>query len=247
MNEYILKLKKIISNSENIVFFGGAGVSTESGIPDFRSRKGIYMGEGKMGLTPEELVSYPILKHKPELFFRFYKEAVVYPHATPNKAHKTLAKMETDGKLACIITQNIDGLHQAAGSKNVAELHGSNARQYCQKCKKNYTLEYILNPANCDYIIPKCPCGGIVRPDVVLFGEQLDGYIVSHAISTIQSADCIIVGGTSLAVYPAAGLLGYMSQDCKLVVINRDATPLDNEADLVIGDSIGQVLSLAYA
>ena len=238
-------LKDIIKNSKNIVFFGGAGVSTESNIPDFRSESGLYAAEQTYGYPPEDLLSYTFFKNKPELFFQYYKENLICTDAKPNAAHISLAKLEQLGKLSVVITQNVDGLHQAAGSKNVIELHGSNYRQYCMACGEKYSLDYILDSANCNGFIPKCSkCGGTVRPNVVLYEEQLDDDVVKSAVKAIDGADCLIVGGTSLVVYPAAGLLRYFSGS-HIVLINKSETDYDNRADLVIRDSIGKVLSKA--
>jgi len=232
----------IIKNSNNIVFFGGAGVSTESNIPDFRSEKGLMKAKESYGYPPEYLLNIRFFRQDPKLFFRYYKENLIYLDAKPNKAHMALAKMEEMGKVSAIITQNIDGLHQAAGSKNVIELHGSNYRHYCVDCKETYSLTYVLDDVNCEELIPRCKvCKGIVRPDVVLYGESLDEDVLIRAIDAIFEADCLIVGGTSLAVYPAAGLLQYFRGD-KRVLINKGETPYDSSADLVINDSIGKVL-----
>ncbi|MCL2854415.1 MAG: NAD-dependent protein deacylase [Defluviitaleaceae bacterium] len=244
MKDKVLQLTEIIKNSTNTVFFGGAGVSTESNIPDFRSEKGLYSAQEKYGYTPEELLSHNCFKHMTELFFRYYKENMIYMDALPNPAHKALAWMEASGKLSCVITQNVDGLHQMAGSKNVLELHGANDRQYCVKCNKKYDLMYILYQGNCDGFIPKCACGGVVRPDVVLYGEGLDNDVTSSAVSAIRRAECLIVGGTSLAVYPAAGLIEYLPENGTLVLINKSTTPYDDHADLIIRENIGEVLGM---
>lgn len=225
--EEICTLKKMIDESDNIVFFGGAGVSTESGIPDFRSQDGLYSQKYKY--PPEQIVSHTFYEKMPEEFFRFYKERMLYPNAKPNKAHIKLALWEKEGKLKKIVTQNIDGLHQAAGSKAVLELHGSVHRNYCEKCGKFYDMEYMLNTKE----IPYCSCGGRVKPDVVLYEEGLDQDILEEAVDAISQADLLMIGGTSLAVYPAAGLIDYY-QGKKLVVINRSATPRDRQADLLI-------------
>ena len=239
----ISKLAEIIKTSKNTVFFGGAGVSTESNIPDFRSEKGLYAARQKYGASPEELISRRCYNANPELFFRYYKENLIYADAKPNAAHLALAQMEAAGLLSAVITQNIDGLHQAAGSKNVMELHGSNDRWYCTGCGKKYDLQYALYPENCDGPIPKCGgCGGTVRPDVVLYGETLDDKVTHAAVDAICEADCLIVGGTSLVVYPAAGLIQYFGGR-SLVLINKGETPYDSHADLVINESIGAVLS----
>jgi len=238
------QLADLIEGSNNIVFFGGAGVSTESGIPDFRSETGLYAAQSVYGYAPEDLVSYTMFVREPQLFFRYYKENLVARDAQPNPAHIGLAKLERGGKLKAVITQNVDGLHQAAGSKNVIELHGSNWRQYCVSCGERYTLDYIFDEASCrDEVIPTCrDCGGIVRPDVVLYEESLDSNVLDAAIAALLAADLLIVGGTSLAVYPAAGLLAYFNGD-NIALINRSVTPFDDRAQLVIHDSIGEVLS----
>jgi NAD-dependent deacetylase len=228
------------------VFFGGAGVSTESDIPDFRSKKGLFSVREVYGYSPEELLSYNLFLSKPELFFRYYKEKLVFVDAKPNAAHVALAKLEMSGFLSAVVTQNIDGLHQLAGSVNVLELHGSNHRQYCMSCGAKYSLDYVLDLKNCrgEGVVPMCRvCGeGVVRPDVVLYGESLDEGVVGAAVLAISSADCLIIGGTSLMVYPAASFLRYF-KGSKLVVINKSATPYDNQADMVFRESIGTVLS----
>jgi len=235
----IQKLQSMISESSNIVFFGGAGVSTESNIPDFRSENGIYQTKKKYGYPPEYLLSHNFFMENTEVFYDYYKANLIHKDAKPNSAHLALAKLEETGKLKAVITQNIDGLHQMAGSKEVLELHGSVHRNYCLKCKKTYNLQYILNSRG----VPKCSeCGGIVRPDVVLYNEMLDQNILNKSIEYIYQADMLIVGGTSLVVYPAAGLIEYYRGN-KLVLINKDATPYDSKADLVIHDSIGKVFS----
>lgn len=230
------QLKKWIQESDNIVFFGGAGVSTESDIPDFRSEDGIYRQQ--YAYPPEVILSHSFYKKNPEEFFRFYRNKMIYPNAQPNSAHRALAILEQQGKLKSVITQNIDGLHQKAGSRTVWELHGCVLRNYCEICKKEYDMNFILNSTS----IPRCSCGGIVKPDVVLYEECLDQTILNHAIADISHADLLIVGGTSLSVYPAAGLIDYYRGN-KLVLINRDATSRDQEADLVIRERIGEVLS----
>ena len=236
-------LSNIIKDSKNTVFFGGAGVSTESDIPDFRSESGLYATKEVYGYSPEQLLSRTFFEREPELFFRYYKENLIFADAKPNAAHIALAKFERAGLLSAVVTQNIDGLHQAAGSKKVLELHGSNHRQYCVNCGEKYDLSHILNDANCDGFIPKCKkCRGTVRPDVVLYEEPLDDCVMRTAVESIAGADCLIVGGTSLVVYPAAGLLHYF-RGSKLVLINKGSTPYDAQADLVIHDSIGKVLS----
>ncbi|WP_295593308.1 NAD-dependent protein deacylase [uncultured Methanobrevibacter sp.] len=228
----IEQLQDIIDSSENIVFFGGAGVSTESGIPDFRSADGIY------SKTPEELVSHTFYFEHTEEFFEFYKENLIFKDAEPNPSHYKLAELENKGKLKAVITQNIDGLHQKAGSKNVLELHGSVHRNYCQVCNKSYNLDYILSSEG----IPRCECGGIIKPDVVLYEEPLNNAILSYSIDYISNADTLIIGGTSLVVYPAAGLINYFNGK-NLVLINKSETPYDNMANLVINDAIGEVFS----
>lgn len=234
----INQLQEIIDTSDNIVFFGGAGVSTESGIPDFRSESGIFNSLKKYGDTPENLVSHSYYMDHTREFFDYYKENLIFKDAEPNPAHIALAKLEKAGKLKAVITQNIDGLHQKAGSKEVLELHGSIHRNYCQICGKEYGLDYILDSNG----IPRCECGGIIKPDVVLYEEPLNNAVLSFAIDYIQNADTLIIGGTSLVVYPAAGLINYFSGD-NLVLINKSETPYDNAASLVINDAIGEVFS----
>jgi len=237
MNTKIQQLADLIKQSRNAVFFGGAGVSTESGIPDFRSEKGLYAAQEAYGYPPEKLLSYSLFLEQPELFFRYYKENLV-TDAKPNPAHFSLSELESQGKLTAVITQNIDGLHQAAGSKNVLELHGTNHRHYCMKCRTEYTLEYTLS----FNAIPICEkCGGIVRPDVVLYEEQLNNKVVTAAITAIARADLLIIGGTSLAVYPAAGLIDYFTGN-DLVLINKGSTSRDNHAKLTINEAIGEVM-----
>ena len=234
----INQLQEIIDSSDNIVFFGGAGVSTESGIPDFRSESGIFKSLEKYGDTPENLVSHTYYMKNTEDFFKYYKENLIFKDAKPNPAHLTLAKLESIGKLKAVITQNIDGLHQKAGSKNVLELHGSIHRNYCQKCGKNYSLDFILESND----IPYCECGGIVKPDVVLYEEPLKNDIMNYAVDYISNAETLIIGGTSLVVYPAAGLINYFNGE-NLVLINKSETPYDSMASLVINDAIGETLS----
>ena len=231
-------LQKIIDDSDNIVFFGGAGVSTESGIPDFRSESGIFKSLEKYGDTPENLVSHTYYMDHTEEFFEYYKDNLVFKDAEPNPAHMKLAELEKAGKLKAVITQNIDGLHQKAGSKEVLELHGSIHRNYCQICQKEYGLDYILESDS----IPRCECGGIVKPDVVLYEEPLNNAILSFAIDYISHADTLIIGGTSLVVYPAAGLINYFNGKY-LVLINKSETPYDDLASLVINEAIGETLS----
>lgn len=241
--EEILELAKILKESENIVFFGGAGVSTESNIPDFRSSNGLWNEKLKINFTPEQLVSHTFFVRYPDDFFEFYKDKLIYPDAEPNEAHKALAKLEEMGKLKAVVTQNIDGLHQAAGSKIVYELHGSVLRNYCMDCHEFYDEKYILESKG----IPVCKkCGGRVKPDVVLYEEGLDDDIISKAVSAIAKADTLIIGGTSLVVYPAAGLINYF-QGKNLVLINKSETSADRNADLVIHDSIGKVFNEALS
>ena len=238
------RLREIIDNSENIVFFGGAGVSTESNIPDFRSESGLYNAQQKYGRSPEEMLSHSFFVRYMDTFFDYYKNNLIYTDAQPNKAHRALARLEETGKLKAVITQNIDGLHQKAGSRNVFELHGSVLRNYCMDCGEFYDLDYIMDETNCEGGIPKCKkCGGTVKPDVVLYEEALDDDCMMGAIRAIQQADTLIIGGTSLVVYPAAGLIRYFGGN-KLVLINKQATPYDSKADLVINDSIGKVMDL---
>lgn len=235
--EAIAKLKEIVDNSDNIVFFGGAGVSTESGIPDFRSVDGLY--NQKYDYPPETILSHTFYKRKPEEFFRFYQDKMICLEAKPNAAHLKLAEWEAQGKLKAVITQNIDGLHQAAGSKEVLELHGSVLRNYCEDCGAFYGAEYML----CANGVPKCSkCGGPVKPDVVLYEEGLNQQTISKAVKYISEADVLIIGGTSLVVYPAAGLIDYYRGN-KLVLVNKTATSRDNVADLVVQGSIGEIFS----
>jgi len=237
----IQTLTQWINESKSTVFFGGAGVSTESGIPDFRSESGLYQAKQVYGYPPEELLSYRFFVRHTELFFRYYRENLIAWEAKPNAAHTALAKWEARGLVRAVVTQNVDGLHQAAGSKNVLELHGSNWRQYCMKCRARYDLDYILAQEG----VPLCEtCGGVVRPDVVLYGEQLNDNVVSAAVNAIAGAQLLIVGGTSLAVYPAAGLLRYFAGEW-LVLVNKSETPYDSQADLVIRELIGEVLGEA--
>lgn len=234
----IEKLQEIIDDSDNIVFFGGAGVSTESGIPDFRSESGIFKSLEKYGDTPERLVSHSYYLEHTDKFFSYYKDCLIFPEAEPNPAHYTLARLEKEGKLKAIITQNIDGLHQKAGSKNVLELHGSVYRNYCEICKKEYDLDFILESEG----IPHYTCGGIIKPDVILYEEALDMNILNKSVEYIMSADTLIVGGTSLIVYPAAGLINYFKGK-NLVLINKSQTDYDNLATLVINEAIGKTLA----
>lgn len=233
-------LNQIIQTYNNIVFFGGAGVSTESGIPDFRSVDGLY--HMQYDYPPETILSHTFYKKNPKEFFRFYRNKMLFPGAKPNAAHKKLAELEACGKLRAVITQNIDGLHQMAGSKNVLELHGSVLRNYCETCHKFYSPEVILNTEG----IPKCEkCGGTVKPDVVLYEEGLDEKTLQDAVRYIREAEVLIVGGTSLSVYPAAGLIDYFQGE-KLVVINKSPTPRDSYSDLLISAPIGKVFSSVY-
>lgn len=233
------ELKRIIDESGNIVFLGGAGVSTESNIPDFRSEEGLYNAVSEYGYAPEQLISKSFFESKPELFFDYYKKNLIYTDALPNEAHFALAALERAGKLKAVVTQNIDNLHQMAGSKKVLELHGSVYRNHCMKCSKSFDVEYVLNSGG----IPKCDkCGGIVKPDVVLYEEGLDDYVWSEACRYISEADVLIVGGTSLVVYPAAGLVNYYRGD-RLILINKSETAYDKNANIVIHDNIGEVLS----
>lgn len=236
------ELKKIVDEAENVVFFGGAGVSTESGIPDFRSKDGLYHAEQSYGYPPETILSHTFYMKHNEVFFKYYKENLIAEGVKPNKAHKALAELEKRGKLKAVITQNIDGLHQKAGSRNVLELHGSTLRNTCEKCGEHYDLDYVMDEANCEDLVPHCKvCGGRIKPDVVLYEEMLDNDVMIRSIDAIQAADVMIVGGTSLNVYPAAGLISYF-RGKHLVLINRSATPYDDAADLVIHDTIGKVL-----
>ncbi len=230
------QLKDWISSSRKIVFFGGAGVSTESGIPDFRSVDGLY--NQKFEYPPETIISHSFYLRDPAYFFRFYREKMLPLGFEPNITHKVLARWEAEGKLSAVITQNIDGLHQKAGSRNVLELHGSVLRNYCTRCGKFHSAEFVRDSED----IPRCGCGGIVKPDVVLYEESLDGDVLEKSIAAIQNADLLIVAGTSLTVYPAAGLIRYYRGN-RLVLINRDATPYDSYADLVCHDSLGNVFS----
>ena len=234
MEDSVKKLKEIVDNSDNIVFFGGAGVSTESNIPDFRSTDGLYNQTYKY--PPETILSHSFYVRNTEEFYRFYKDKMLYLDAKPNKAHLKLAEWEKSGKLKAVITQNIDGLHQAAGSKKVYELHGSVFRNYCTKCGKFFSAQYILESDG----VPKCECGGIIKPDVVLYEEGLDNEVMRNAISAIANADVLIIGGTSLAVYPAAGLIDYYRGN-KLVLVNKSTTPMDSRAKLLVSGSIGEI------
>ena len=238
------RLKKIIDGSDNIVFFGGAGVSTESNIPDFRSEKGLYKAQTEYGRSPEEMLSHSFFVNHTETFFDYYKKNLIYTDAKPNKAHRALARLEAQGKLKAIVTQNIDGLHQKAGNKKVYELNGYTLRNYCMKCHQFYDLDYIMDEYHCKGGVPICPvCGGIIKPDVVLYEEMLDEDTIDKAVSAISKADTLIIGGTSLVVYPAAGFVRYF-RGSHLVLINKQETPYDSHADLVIHDSIGKVMDM---
>ena len=236
MTEAVKKLKELVDSSNNIVFFGGAGVSTESGIPDFRSTDGLYHQEWKY--PPEVILSHTFYESNPEEFFRFYRAKLLAPGVKPNAAHKKLAELEEMGKLKAIVTQNIDGLHQAAGSRTVLELHGSVHRNYCEKCGKFHDFDFMLHSEG----VPRCACGGIVKPDVVLYEEGLDQQLLNGAVRYISQADMLIIGGTSLNVWPAAGLINYHRGN-KLVLINKSTVARDLAADLVIADPIGETLA----
>lgn len=228
-------LKKWLAESKNIVFFGGAGVSTESNIPDFRSTDGHY--NQQYAYPPETILSHTFYMRKTEEFYRFYRNKMLFPDAEPNRAHKALAKLEAEGRLKAVVTQNIDGLHQKAGSKEVMELHGSVLRNYCQRCGKFHGIEAILHSDG----VPKCECGGTIKPDVVLYEEGLDQHTIQRSVYHISNADVLIIGGTSLTVYPAAGLIDYYNGN-KLVLINKSVTAMDSHADLVISGPIGEIL-----
>ena len=236
MNDQIAKLKEWIDNSDNIVFFGGAGVSTESGIPDFRSVDGLY--NQKYDYPPETILSHTFFMAQTEEFFRFYRDKMLCLDASPNAAHRKLAEWEQAGKLRAVITQNIDGLHQKAGSRNVLELHGSVHRNHCMRCHKPYDVQTVARSTG----VPHCACGGIIKPDVVLYEESLDTHTLDASLRYIQSADILIIGGTSLAVYPAASLIHYY-RGHKLVLVNKSETPADAKADLVIHGPIGEIFS----
>ena len=242
MNSQLDRLQQMISGSRKIVFFGGAGVSTESGIPDFRSANGLYRrpysgASQTETYAPEELLSHTMYRDNPELFFAFYRSHMLYPQAKPNEAHKKLAEMEQTGICRAVVTQNIDGLHQAAGSQEVYELHGSVHRNHCERCGRQYPMEYVLHSRG----IPRCACGGVVKPSVVLYEEALPEEAVHGALEAITQADMLIVAGTSLSVYPASGFVHYFS-GAHLVIINQTPTPLDQEADLVIQGAVGETL-----
>lgn len=236
MDEKIAVLRKWIDESNNIVFFGGAGVSTESGIPDFRSVDGLYNQTWKY--PPETILSHSFFERWPDEYYRFHREKLVIEGVRPNRAHLRLAELEREGKLRAVVTQNIDGLHQAAGSKKVLELHGSILRAYCSRCRKPYSADEMSHGAG----VPRCSCGGVIRPDIVLYEEPLDQDIMREAIHYIRQAEVLIVGGTSLNVYPAAGLINYYRGN-KLVLVNLGETPYDSYADLVIHEKIGEVFS----
>ena len=240
MNEQRQKLAEILRDSDNIVFFGGAGVSTASNIPDFRSANGLFHQKLHRTLSPEEMVSRTFYERFPEDFFDFYKQYLVYPEAKPNDCHIALAKLEQMGKLKAVVTQNIDGLHQKAGSKVVYELHGSVLRNYCTRCGKFYGVETILEATG----VPRCDCGGVIKPDVVLYEESLDDSVINKAVSAISKADTLIIGGPSLIVYPAAGLIQYY-RGRKLVLINKSVTQADSYAQLVIHEDIASVMKEA--
>lgn len=235
MDEKLERLKELLDGSENIVFFGGAGVSTESGIPDFRSVDGLY--HQQWDDPPETILSHDYYKRRPEQFFRFYRAKMLCPDAKPNAAHRALAALERAGKLRAVVTQNIDGLHQAAGSRNVLELHGSTLRNYCERCGKFYGADIIARSTS----VPKCSCGGTIKPDVVLYGESLPERTVQRALEAIVNADMLIIAGTSLTVYPAAGLVQYY-RGRKLTVINKTPLPSEARADLVITAPVGETL-----
>ena len=234
MNSKLDTLKTWVDEAQRIVFFGGAGVSTESGIPDFRSVDGLY--NQKFKYPPETIISHSFFEDRPQEFFEFYKEKMLPLGFEPNVTHKVLARWEREGKLSAVVTQNIDGLHQKAGSKNVLELHGSVLRNYCVRCHRSYSAEFVKNSKG----VPRCDCGGVVKPDVVLYEESLDQDVMYRAARAISEADLLIVAGTSLTVWPAAGMIRYYRGN-RLVLINRDETPFDNEADLVLHESLGEV------
>ena len=245
MDEKIAELQKMIDESSRIVFFGGAGVSTESGIPDFRSVDGLY--NQQWDYPPETMISRSFFDKNPKEFYRFYREKLIITGVKPNAAHLKLAELEQKGKLSAVVTQNIDGLHQAAGSKTVYELHGSTLRNFCMRCGKSYGIDFIAASKDASDGIPRCTdCGAIVKPDVVLYEEGLDDAVIEGAVKAIQAADMLIIGGTSLVVYPAAGLIRYFKGD-HLVLINKSETQADGMADLVIHDSIGKVLGAVRA
>lgn len=237
-----IRVKEVLDRSKKVVFFGGAGVSTESNIPDFRSEAGLYKAMNDYGYSPEHMLSRTFFMNHTEKFYDYYKKNLIYPDAQPNKAHLALAELEAEGKLNAVVTQNIDGLHQKAGSKTVYELHGSVLRNICMDCGAKYDLDYIMDEDNCHKRMPHCEkCGGLVKPDVVLYEESLDDSVIMGAVKAISEADTMIVGGTSLVVYPAAGLINYFRGD-DLILINKSETGYDSQATLVINDSIGKVL-----
>ncbi len=238
----IEELKKMMASSQRIVFFGGAGVSTESGIPDFRSENGHFDAIRKFGEPPEVLLSHSFFMERTERFYEYYRSALLVTDVKPNAAHLALAQLERDAKLTAVVTQNIDGLHQAAGSRRVYELHGSIYRNHCMRCGKAYDAEYVKRTKG----VPHCDCGGVIKPDVVLYEETLDEKTINGAVKSIAAADMLIVGGTSLAVYPAAGLIDYYNGN-RLVLINKSETPYDSRADLVIHEPIGRILGEAVA
>lgn len=238
MDKNIISLKRMIDESNRIVALTGAGISTESGIPDFRSENGMFSTIKKYGYSPEELLSHTFFTMKPELFFKYYKENFIVTDVLPNAAHKALSDLEQAGKLYAVITQNVDGLHTKAGSKNVFELHGSIYRNYCMKCNKFYPVDYIRDSVG----VPHCECGGIIKPDVVLYEEALNPNVINGAADAAVSADMLIVCGSSLLVYPAAGLVP-LYNGSRLVIVNMSETPYDNKADLIIHDSLGNVFS----
>lgn len=242
LEEKIENFQKIYDNSDSIVFFGGAGVSTESGIPDFRSQDGLYSQQWKY--PPETIISRSFFDANPVEFYRFYREKLIIKNIEPNTAHFQLAKMEEKGKLKAVVTQNIDGLHQKAGSRNVFELHGSTLRNFCMKCGAEYGIDFIAESENSPDKLPRCAkCGGLVKPDVVLYEESLDQNVINGAVNAIKNADTLIIGGTSLVVYPAAGLIDYF-RGKNIVLINKSATAGDTRANLVIHESIGKVLGM---
>ncbi len=237
-------LKKIIDESENIVFFGGAGVSTESGVPDFRSENGLWNAQTRFNCTPEEIVSRTFFMNRTDDFYEYYMQNLIFPDVKPNATHYALAKLEEMGKLKAIVTQNIDGLHQAAGSREVYEIHGTISRAHCMKCGREYPLEYTIDKNNWakGTYTPLCGCGGILKPDVVLYEEPLSDELTTKSIKAISEADTLIIGGTSLVVYPAAGFIRFFKGK-HLILINKQDTPFDSQADMVIHDSLGRVFS----